>query len=135
MHPDRSNPLKRGRSTRRGYALTLVLVFVVLMLAMLGIAWRGVASALRLETVRKTQIERDEGSVHAVALAMRLLETGVPPSVPYMCGVTLNTSNGAKSYTVTFAGEGENLWSVHSAPTAAGETPTPMPDTFAPTYP
>jgi hypothetical protein len=117
---------------RRGYALVMVLTFVVLFLAMLGVAYRQTASVLRVETVRAQQAERDEGSVNAVARGLALLETGLPPSDPYVCGVTVNTTTGPRSYTVTFCSVGAANWSIQSAPTQPGELPPPMPSAFFP---
>lgn len=131
MHIDRQNSVKRKPSTRRGYALMLVLIFVVLFLALLGVAWRGVASALRIEAVHTIQTQRDEGSVQALAQAIHLLETGLPPASPYVCGVTINTSSGPRSYTVTFTLEEGANWSVRSAVRQPNENLPAMPDTFA----
>ncbi len=120
---------------RRGIAMMLVLVFIVLFMAMLGVACRQTASALRIETVRTTQIERDQGSMHAVARGLALLETGLPPSDPYSCAVEISTSLGLRSFTVTFASEGAGNWSVQSRATGEGEFPDPMPSVFTPPAP
>lgn len=126
----------RITSTRRpGYAMMLVLVFIVVFLAVLGVAYRQTAAALRLESVRSQQVRRDEGSVHALARGVTLLETGLPPANPYLCAVTLNTSSGPRTYTVTFTSEGGTNWAVHAAPSAPGENSPPMPSTFAPDTP
>ena len=82
-------------------------------------------------TARTLQSRRDEGSIQALARGLALLETGFPPSDPYMGGVIINTSTGPRSFTVTFASEGGNNWSVLSTPTAANENPPTMPSTFA----
>jgi hypothetical protein len=115
--------------------MLLVLVFVVLFLALMGTAYRGVAALLRVESVRALQVQRDEGSTQAVARALALLETGVPPTDPYVCGVTIDTSTGPRALTVTFALEndqnGTRTYTVRSAPTEPGETPQAMPETFA----
>ena len=121
-----------ARPTRHGYAMMLVLVFIVLFLALSAIAYRRTGAALRIESARSLQIQRDEGSIHAVARAVALLETGLPPSDPYVCGVTIDTPTGPRSYTVTLTSEGGDNWSVHSAPTQPTENPQPMPDSFAP---
>lgn len=122
-------------AARGGFAMMLVLVFIVLFMAMLGVACRQTASALRIESVRTTQIERDEGSMHAVAKGLALLETGLPPSDPYSCAVEINTSLGSRSFTVTYASEGPGNWSVTSKVTVEGEYADPMPTTFVPPSP
>ncbi|MCE5268200.1 MAG: hypothetical protein LLG00_09980 [Planctomycetaceae bacterium] len=65
------------RANRHGYALMLVMLFVVLFGAMLGVAWRRVASALRVEHALAVRTFADHGSVQALDLAMRVLETRV----------------------------------------------------------
>jgi hypothetical protein len=65
----------RRRLKRRGYALMIVFIFVVLFLGLLGIAWRQVASALRIERAVEIRKRCDEGSIRVLALAMQVLET------------------------------------------------------------
>ena len=120
----------KQKPDRAGYAMLLVLAFLVLFFSLLAMAYSQLASSLRAETVRAQQTQRDEGSVHALARGLALLETGYPPSSPYACGVTMTTSTGAHPFTVTFTLEAGGTWSVQSAPTAAGENPDPMPVEF-----
>jgi hypothetical protein len=117
---------------RAGYAMLLVLLFLVLMFSLMAFAYGQLGAALRLETARAQQMQRDEGSIQALGKGLALLETGLPPTDPYVCGVAVNTSTGSSSFTVTFRSEGGNHWSVHSAPTTASENPQPMPVSFAP---
>ena len=131
MHAHSQNAVRQQQSSRRGYALPIALLFVVLFTTMLGVAWRGMASAIRLQSVRTIQIQRDQGSIQALALAMHLLETGLPPSDPYACAAIVSTSDGLREYAVTFIGEGGPYWLVRSAPLQADESLSPMPDTFA----
>ena len=125
----------RKQHPRSGFAMMLVLVFIVLFLGFLGVALRQTAAALRIESVRIMQIHRDEGSVHAVARGLALLETGLPPSDPYVCGVDISTSAGMRSFTLTFASEGEGQWSVKSVATPVGDTPQAITVSFAPASP
>jgi hypothetical protein len=120
----------KAAAARQGYAMVLTLLFVVLMLSVYGVAHRQIAAALRVETVRAAQARRDEGTLAALARGLALLETGVPPSDPFTCGVTLNTSVGPRSFTLTFASEGIDHWSVHAAPTAEGADPPAPPSSF-----
>jgi hypothetical protein len=123
----------RIRTPRRGYALLLVLVLVVLFSALWGVAYRQIAAAVRVEAVNVQQTQRDQGSTEAVAMGLTLLETGAPPLPwPYSCAVTLNTPAGPISYTVTFTSEGPSQWAVSAFPTAVGQSPPPMPATFGP---
>jgi len=121
----------KTRPPRRGYAMVLVLVFIALLLTFYSVAYRHVAAALRVETVRTLERQRDEGSVHAVARGLTLLETGLPPSNPYVCGATIGTPPDERSYTVTFTSEVEGVWSVHATPTQWPHDPQPMPTSFA----
>jgi hypothetical protein len=123
--------MRRSSAGRDGYALILVMVFIVLLLAFLMVAYRSIASAVRIESVRTTQVACDEGSIHAMAKAMALLETGLPPSTLYICAVTIATPAGPRPYTVTYTLEGGTTWSVHAAATSPDETPPLMPTTFA----
>jgi hypothetical protein len=111
--------------------MVLVLLFIALMLSMYSVSYRQLASALRIEHIRLLQSQRDEGSTKALARGLSLLETGLPPTDPFVCGVTIDTSVGQRSYTVTYSGEGANLWAVHVAPTQPMEDPPPMPEHFA----
>ena len=67
--------MSRRLSCRRGYALLLVMVFVVLFGAVLGVAWRRVGSALRIEHVSEIRKQCDRGSIQVLAQAMQVLET------------------------------------------------------------
>ncbi|NQT13401.1 MAG: hypothetical protein HQ582_11670 [Planctomycetes bacterium] len=111
--------------------MLLVLVFIALVLSVFGVSYRYTATALRMETARTLQQQRNEGSVHALARGLARLETGLPPSDPYACGVTISTTEGLRSFTVTFALETEGVWSVHARPTSLIEDLAPMPDSFA----
>jgi hypothetical protein len=115
---------------RKGYALLLVLAFVLLFAAVLAVAYSQIESTLRIDTVRTQQSRRDEGSVNAIARGLALLETGTPPSDPYSCEVTITTSTGARDYLVTFTSSGTNSWTVQAAPLAAGQSADAMPSTF-----
>ena len=69
--------MTRGPSRRRGYALVLVMIFVVLFTAILGVAWRRIASALRVEHVSEVRRQCDKGTIQVLAQAMKVLETRV----------------------------------------------------------
>src|SRR5262245_33843250 len=110
------------RSSRRcGYALAIVLVFMILLLSLSGMAFRHIGAALRLESVRAEQALRDQGTLPALAKALALLETGTPPSDPYQCGVTIETSSGSQSFVITYTSEStDGQWAVRSTPANAG---------------
>ncbi len=112
--------------------MLMVILFLILMFSLLTLAYSQLGSALRAEAARAQQVQRDTGSVPALAQALALLETGYPPASPYICGTSINTSTGAVAFTVTFTSLGSNTWTVQSTPTAPGDNPQAMPSTFAP---
>lgn len=132
MHAYRKTSLTRKPPRRQGFALLLVLVFTMIFMLLVGVATRQVTSVLRVASIRAVQGRRDEGSIEALGRAMHLLETGLPPSSPYVCGATINTSGGPRSYTITFTQQADGTWTVRSDVQQPSETPTPMPDSFAP---
>ena len=124
------------QARRPGYAMLLVLAFLVLFFALLAGAYSQLATSLRSETARVQQVQRDEGTTHALARGLALLETGYPPATQYACGVTILTSTGPQQYTVTFELESPGNWSVRAAPTSEDESPAAMPSAFvSPTPP
>jgi hypothetical protein len=122
----------RRTAQKSGYALMIVTVSVVLLLLLFGLAYGYTTAALRIETVRTLQQQRDEGTIHAIARGLTLLETGLPPSSPHVCEVTILTSAGPSRYKVTFTSQGGANWSIQAVPTPDGEDPDPMPASFLP---
>jgi len=105
MHPDRKEEAMTGRRpNRRGYALMLVIVFVVLFTAILGVAWRRVASALRVEHLSEVRRQCDGGSVRILADAMKVLETCLRASGG---GVTLDGSADTERHYKKDIGDGK----------------------------
>ena len=135
MHADRKNTLIRSLPGRRG--LPCCSCSSSSCCSSRWWEWRGARWRRRSASRRfgSTQIQCDEGSLHALAHAIHLLETGLPPTSPYVCGVTITTCNGPCGFTVTFTSDDQTTWSVDSRPTQAGENPSPMPADFAPTSP
>jgi hypothetical protein len=87
---------------RRGYSLTVVLLFLILMLALWGTVYRTTSSVLRVETNRVSQQSLDPGALNALAQAVQLLQY-VKLSVPnppsgthytYDVNVTVPNSDG-----------------------------------------
>jgi hypothetical protein len=123
--------MRRCPAERSGYALMLVLMFIVLLLAFLMVAYRSVASAVRIESVRSAEVSRDEGTVAALAKGLALLETGLPPSAPYAAAVTIDTPTGPRQFAVTFTCEGGTAWSVRAADLPSDAILPVLPPTFA----
>ena len=109
---------------RRGYALVAVLMFNVLFLMLMGVAWRQMVGVIRVATVRAEQVQRDEGVVCAMARAMHMLETGRPPigsASTYRCYTTI----GPGFYLLTFTPGTDptvEAWSV----TVAAQSTAPL---------
>ena len=123
----------RRLPNRRGYALVVVLLFNVLFLMLLGVAWRQMVGVIRTATVRAEQVQRDEGVVCALARAMHMLETGRPPigsASTYQCYTTI----GLGFFLLTFTPGTDpsvEAWSVTA--TAQSTQPSGVPyklDTF-----
>jgi hypothetical protein len=110
--------------------MLLVLVFIATTFLLFAMAHRQMDAALRLETARVHRDDRDQGSVQAVARGLTLLETGLPPTSPYVCCVAIGTPPDDRLYTVTFTLTGEDTWSVHAAPTQWPDNPPSMPAMF-----
>lgn len=106
--------------SRRGYALMLVLVFLMLLVSLLGLTYQQIAAVLRVESYRSRQTLSDQGCLGAAAQALAQLESGPPPTDPYVFAATVETSLGTRYYTVTIASEGTNLWAVQVSPGVAG---------------
>jgi len=119
-----------NRPHRSGYALIMVLVFMVLFAAIVGVAFRRLGSAIRTESAHAIQLRRDAGSLQALAKGLSLLETGLPSENPYVCGTTIDTPDGPRTFTVTFTQEEGTSFSVRAAPSLPDEVLTPMPDNF-----
>lgn len=124
----------KRRASRRGYAMVLVLVFIGLVLSCFSLSYRHLGAALRVESADTLLERRNEGSTVALGAGVALLETGVPPTDPYACGVSIETSSGVLSYVVSYAKQSDEplIWSVESRPMEPYESPEAMPATFAP---
>ena len=108
--------MNRKPSARRGYARMLVIVFLVIFLAMLGTAWRQVASVLRVETVRAVQTRRDQGCLQAAVKGMHYLEQTATPSSPQEFII----DGFSNTFTVTFVQDAHDptIWTVTAVPTS-----------------
>jgi Tfp pilus assembly protein PilX len=130
----------RHANPRRGYSLTVVLVFLILLFALWGAVYRTTSSLLRIETNRVLQQTRDQGAMNALAQAIQLLQYSKPNPIrpQFIYGVTVSVPNTDGScgtatldYTVvyTFApiigSPGDpNRWQVQVSP---GTYSTPLP--------
>jgi hypothetical protein len=126
--------------TRKGYSLTVVLIFLILLFALWSTVYRSTSSLLRIETNRVMQQARDQGTMNALGQALQLLQYSKPsdssnPSrTLFVYGVvmTVQSANGScttTNYTVQFSPapqKGTNCWQVQVSPgTCTVPLPTP----------
>jgi hypothetical protein len=126
--------------TRKGYSLTVVLIFLILLFALWSTVYRSTSSLLRIETNRVLQQCRDQGTMNAMAQALQLLQYSTPsdssnPSrtlFVYGVTVTVPSTTGTcttASYTVQFSpvpAQGPYRWQVQVSPgTYSVPLPTP----------
>ena len=116
---------------RRGYAMILVLLFLVLFMAVLGVACRELAAVIRTVSVQTVQSDRNQGTLQAAAMAVALLETGLPPTSPYACLAVVNTPTGPQPICVTWTLQAGTTWSISATPASPDEVLAPMPRTLA----
>ncbi len=105
----------------RGYSLTVVLLFLVLLLFLWAAVYRTTASFLRLETARVKRNDLDEGMQAALARALWYLE--VNPTLPrnqitYGITVPVSTNNPeGPSFTAVFTPTpAPNGWTIQVTP-------------------
>ena len=130
----------RQHHARKGYSLTVVLIFLILLFALWSTVYRSTSSLLRIETNRVLQQSRDQGTMNAMAQALQLLQYSTPsdssnPSrTLFVYGVTLTVpgttgSCTSASYTVQFSpvpAQGPYRWQVQVSPgTYSVPLPTP----------
>jgi hypothetical protein len=130
----------RHRKPRRGYSLTVVLIFLILLFALWSTIYRTTSSLLRIETNRVNQQTRDSGALNALAQAIQLLQysapydTTNPNRTHFTYGVQLTvagptgacqTSNFTVQYTPA-PSAGPNCWQVQVYP-GAYSVPLPSP--------
>jgi hypothetical protein len=126
--------MKRSND-RAGFAMLLVLAFLVLFFSLMTMGYSQLSSLLRTEKYRVQKTEFDQGVATALAGALHLLETGYPTSTPYVYGVTLTTDAGTQQYAVTMTLQDDNSWYVHVEPAAFEAELPAAPAAFTATTP
>ena len=91
------------RSTRRGYAMALVVIFIALVNLFFMLGWKHLTAAIRVQDSFQTAKQRDEGSLVALATGIAQLETAYPTydatTGGYLYGMTIN----GRQFKVTYA--------------------------------
>ncbi len=94
-----------SRCRRRGYSLTVVLLFLVLLLFLWAAVYRTTASFLRVETARVNRNNLDSGMLGALAQVLLYLEKNPTPPLSGMYGITVpvypNNPNNSSNPQVT----------------------------------
>jgi hypothetical protein len=118
------------RLHRRGYALLAVLIFLAVSLSFVAVNQRRLDAVLRVERASLLADDFSDGPVRATGLALALLESGLPPTNPYECGVRLTTAAGDRCFSVQFTSAAPGTWSVHVTPVDDLTGLTPLPAAF-----
>jgi hypothetical protein len=80
---------QRPNKLRRGFMITIVVVFLVVIMAMIGETFRQIGTTLRIEAARSQRVACDEGSMEATAWALSYIQDPtqvVIPNAPYAHG-------------------------------------------------
>lgn len=94
-----------SRTPRRGYAMVLIMVFIVLVNLCLVLSYKHFDAAIRVQSVYRETKARDEGALLALAAGIAMLEknTPQPDEFGFLCyGISFNAS-GEPQYKITYA--------------------------------
>jgi hypothetical protein len=94
--------------------MVMVVIFIVLFTALLGIVYRELAGAIRIETMHTLEVQRDTGSLVALAQALAALQTGTPSASQYY--TTVATPTSSQNFIVTFIQGAGTIWTVQVSP-------------------
>ncbi|MBN1590908.1 MAG: hypothetical protein JW888_15450 [Pirellulales bacterium] len=124
------------QSARRGYAMLLVVVFIALVNLFLVLSYKQLATAIRIETLRRTTEQHDQ-TIEALAAGVALLETGTPTESPstyaFPAAPAVSTTDITFEYQEDHA-EGGEIWLVTATPSAVPAA-NDLPETFSPPPP
>jgi hypothetical protein len=125
------------KRVRRGYAMIMVILFLVLFLGLWSQATGQIASMIRIEEARQRRVQRDTARLPAstsLARAIAALEVGFPPSTPYSCTATASDGT-ALILTFERAEDNPDEWIVSAVPGSSVALPQFDPEQFATTAP
>ena len=88
---------------QRGFVLVYVSVLGLLMMLIWGLAWRGTQDAIRIERGDVWRTTREESVIQAGAVGLELLSTGLPPSDPYECIVSVSGATDSFDVYVSYS--------------------------------
>lgn len=110
----------RRRRSRRGYTMLMVIVFLLVLLSLLGMAYRQMAATLRLEEARTRQLDVERGGLDLARTGLGMLEGEMTED--YVDERTYQTSAGPKTYRLTLKHESDvpdsedEIWTVTLEP-------------------
>ncbi len=123
------------KTRRNGLAMLLVLAVILAVGTTSATAFRYLASSSRTEHFAAANDSFDEGARGVAARALSLLETGHPPSTPYVCITTASVNGETQYFRVTYTSDIFSEWQITVQPTQAGDSSILMPSSFARIYP
>jgi hypothetical protein len=115
---------------RRGYVLPAALLFVLVAFGAWAVLFRSCATVIRVEQARSLRDTRSVWTAPAMADALRLLQTGDPPSDPYACKLALTQNGEMRYFHLNFEKIGPVRWTVTATKTDADDVAPDAPATF-----
>jgi Tfp pilus assembly protein PilX len=97
----------RESKKRRGYSLTVVLLFLILLMYLWAVVYRTTGSLVRVQTVRVQRDVNDAGMLNAAAQALMYLESHTD----------LSRTDGPYRYTVRVTNDLIQTWNVDNTVT------------------
>ncbi len=122
---------EKRRHHSRGFALPAVVLFLMNAFGAWAVFFHSSSSVIRIEQARLERETRTSWDAPAIAMAMRLLQSGMPPSDPYSCKVALAQDSQTRFVLLTFEQTTLTRWTVTAAPTNADNSSPDAPATFA----
>lgn len=104
---------RRGRR-RRGFSLTVVLLFLLLLMYLWAVAFRTTGSLVRVQTARVLRDQEDAGLRNALARTLMFVEQDAAKQTP-----TLDHSAGPYRYTIKVTNDRVARWTIDNQTTFA----------------
>jgi len=111
-----------------GFALVTVIVFIFLIMALIICLNKRMGMLYSVSEHEIHNEQAQDGKYIALARALSLLQTGLPPASPSSYSVKLIERTGAPEYAVTYKNESIDSWSVEVSPLS--QPLPPLPETF-----
>ncbi len=119
----------------RGSAMLLVLVLGVVSMAAWSLAFLTTRDLIRTEKLVAQRSTRDASVTRGLAVGLRLMRTGLPPSDPYECIAVFATDTEKLPVLLTFQrGEDEGQWRIDASRASLMDVGTlpEAPESFTP---